>query len=60
MAKQSKNKRELKARVNKAISGDVKSFEAKSLFSFLDSYSASSKKYNSLDIKVDSNLVKVK
>jgi hypothetical protein len=60
MAKQSKNKRELKVRVNRAMHREVKSFEAKSLFSFLDSYSASSKKYNSLDIKVDSNLVKAK
>lgn len=28
------------------------------IFSFLDGYSKSSEKYNALDIKVDSNLIK--
>ena len=58
MAKKNKISRDLRVRIDRATTRDVKSFEAKSLFSFLDNYSSSSKKYNSLEIKVDSNLVK--
>ena len=36
------------------------SYDIREIFTFLDGYSKSSKKYNSLDIKVDSNLVKQK
>lgn len=58
MAKQRVNKREIK--LDKARKKEVRSFEVKKLFAFLDGFSESSKKYNSLDIKVDSNLVKQK
>ena len=58
MAIQSKNRKSLKIRVERALKRDISSFEVKGLFTFLDEFSESSKKYNSLDIKVDSNLVK--
>ncbi|SDU12826.1 hypothetical protein SAMN04487762_1966 [Polaribacter sp. Hel1_33_78] len=50
----------LKTRVEKALKKDVASIEVRNLYAFLDGYSKSSKKYNSLDIKVDSNLVNQK
>lgn len=57
----SKSKKiELKTRVEKALKKDVTSIEARNLYAFLDSYSKSSKKYNSMSIKVDSNLVNQK
>ena len=52
------NKKEIKNRVDRALKKDVASIEVRNLYTFLDGFSKSSKKYNSLDIKVDSNLVK--
>ena len=60
MAKLNKNNKGHSIRIVKASNQAIRSFEAKNLFSFLDGFSKSSQKYNSLDIKVDSNLIKQK
>lgn len=52
-----RNKVVLKTRVDRALKKDIASIEARNLYAFLDGFSKSSKKYNSLDIKVDSHLV---
>lgn len=59
MAKKTNNKGKTTAKI-RVVSQGYYAYDIKRIFSFLDGFSKSSKKYNSLDIKVDSNLVKQK
>lgn len=59
MAKKTNNKGKAPTRI-RVVSQSNYSYDIKRIFSFLDGYSKSSEKYNALDIKVDSNLVKQK